>query len=86
MATAHASVSDIRPRQLGQPAKQLRRPRQVEQLSFSAVCRTQSRNVRYLGIVTCHIESDTCLVATPWQRHRKLSTGVLRRMGAVLRK
>ena len=24
----------------------------------------QSRNVRYLGIVTCHIESDTCLVAT----------------------
>ena len=27
----------------------------------------QSRNVRYLGIVTCHIESDTCLVATPTQ-------------------
>ena len=67
MATAHASVSDIRPTQLGQPAKQLRRSRQVKQLSFSAVCRTQSRNVRYLGIVMCHIEGDTCLVAMPPQ-------------------
>ena len=42
--------------------------------------------MRYLGIVTCHIESDTCLLATPWQHQRKLSSGVLRRMRAVLRK
>ena len=25
----------------------------------------QSTNVRYLGIVTCDIESDACLLATP---------------------
>ena len=42
MATAHGSFADIRPWQLGLPRKQLRRPRQVEQMSFSAVCPTNS--------------------------------------------
>ena len=38
MATARASVADVRPwRQLGQPRKDLSRPRPVEQMSFSAV-------------------------------------------------
>ena len=40
MATARASVTDIRPWQLGQLRKQLRRPRRVEQMSFSTVCPT----------------------------------------------
>ena len=37
MATASASVADIRPWQLSQPREQLRRPSWVEQVSFSAV-------------------------------------------------
>ena len=40
MATDRASVADIRPWQLGQPRKQLRPPRRIEQMSFSAVCPT----------------------------------------------
>ena len=39
-ATTHASVADTMPWQLGQPRKQLRRPRRVEEMSFSAVCPT----------------------------------------------
>ena len=36
MATAHASVADIRPWQLGQPREQLHYPSWVEKMSFSA--------------------------------------------------
>ena len=36
MAAAHASVADIRPWKFSQPCEQLRRPRWVEQMSFSA--------------------------------------------------
>ena len=36
MATAHASVADITPWQLGQPREQLHRPSWVEKMSFSA--------------------------------------------------
>ena len=36
MATAHASVADIRPWQLGQPREQLHHPSWVEKMSFSS--------------------------------------------------
>ena len=40
MATAHASVANIRPWQLGQPREQLHRGRWVEKMSFSSIyCR-----------------------------------------------
>ena len=60
MVTDHASVADIRPWQLGQPRKQLRPPRRIEQMSFSVVCPTNftvRRSYNYKNMYSLYVLS-----------------------------
>ena len=60
MVTDRASVADIRPWQLGQPRKQLRPPRRIEQMSFSVVCPTNftvRRSYNYKNMYSLYVLS-----------------------------
>ena len=60
MVTDRASVADVRPWQLGLPRKQLRPPRRIEQMSFSAVCPTNftvRRSYNYKNMYNLYVLS-----------------------------
>ena len=84
MATARASVADIRPWQLGQPREELPRPRRVEQKSLSSrKCRFPRPSLvaaiifphtKWLPKITDYRDTAALISYIPYGRHMQFSS------------